>query len=395
MENYNREDVMKALETGIAKGKRARNRTRGVKNSVSMFSLLLISFTILVNVSGTFADSLIDIPIIGDIVEWVHIGSKYEEVAEKGYFEKGDILYTDDELTVALIAYYYSDYEINMYLKIETDKKHYSVEGIELLDQEDHVLDGGCYSYGGFNDDGIANIEVDMIDQNLPENIVVALDLKIGDDDRIFKAELEKKISDMVKINVDESFEAHDLTIHIKDMEITPTSLNLEMDVISENMMFYDFHDIYIKTDQGVYPRISSGITRSGNMETGMTYFFKTPYFDDYESIEIIIDGMDALPVEKSTIVIDLDKEEMIKQADDKIKFIGIKSNRLIFESDVEGISFSSYDGNYFSEKAYMTSEDSYRFELKIDRHLVDHMIEIDFSDYPNLLPFKEIIKVK
>lgn len=395
MEKYNQEDVMKALKTGISRGKKARTRTRAIKGSLSMFSLLLISFTILVNVSGTFADSLIDIPIIGDIVEMVHIGSKYEEVAERGYFEQGDVLYSDDEITVALIAYYYSDNEINMYLKIESDDKHYSVRHVELLDQEGKMVSGGSYSYGDLNDEGITNIEIDMIETDLPEHITISFDVRIDEEDRTFKAELDKKVSDLVKIDIDQSFEVDDMIIHIHNMEITPTSLNLRLDVLSETMMFYDFNNIYIQTDQNKYPRISNGLIRSGSMETGMTYFFKTPFFDEYESIEIVIEGADALPVENSTIIIDLDKEEMIKQIDDKLVFLGVVNNRLAFEGVEDGISFSSYDGHYFSEKSYMTGEQNQRFELKIDRSLVDNMIEIDFSDYTNLIPFKEIIKVR
>jgi len=195
-------------------------------------------------------------------------------------------------------------------------------------------IEGGSFGYGGFNDDNIENIEVNMVDRNLPDTLTVRFDItrnnknaSFKDDDIILEdisVKLEKKIKDVSnRKEINKVIKHDDMDFEFLSLEITPTTMNLQLDVSSDEKVFYEFREIYIQSEENRYERISDGLVRSGDMTSGMTYYFKTPYFDDYESFEIVIDGIYVLPLDQSTILIDLEKKEMVKGIDEKISFLG------------------------------------------------------------------------
>ncbi len=402
MNDYNKDEVINSLMIGINKGKRAKYMKRVSQSILTLFLVVFTSFSVMVNVSSSFADSLIDIPVIGEIVELVRIGSGYKEAAEKGLFEKGDMVYQDEDYTLSLIAYYYSDQDLNLFFELDHKLEgHYAIINFELLDENMSKIEGGSFGYGGFNDDNIENIEVNMVDRKLPDTLTVRFDMtrnnknaSFKDDDIILEnisVKLEKKIKDVSNLKVINKVIKHDdMDFEFLSLEITPTTMNLQLDVSSDERVFYEFKEIYIQSGDNKYERISDGLVRSGDMTSGMTYYFKTPYFDDYESLEIVIDGIYVLPLDQSTILIDLEKEEMIKGIDEKLSFLGINESAtgytVRFEGNVdERVSFSQYNGHYFSSRSTMTSDTEREYHLEVEKELLeDTIIEVNFSFYPN-----------
>ncbi len=413
MNDYNKDEVINSLMIGINKGKRAKHMKRVSQSILTLFLVVFTSFSVMVNVSSSFADSLIDIPVIGEIVELIRIGSGYEEAAEKGMFEKGDIVYQDEDYTLSLIAYYYSDQDLNLFFKLDHELEgRYAITNFELLDEKMNKIEGGSFGYGSFNDDNIENIDVNMVDRRLPDTLTVRFDItrnsqreSFKDDDIIIddiSVNLEKKIKDVSNLKTFKKVIKHDsIDFEFLTLEITPTTMNLQLNVSSEDKVFYDFKEIYIESGDHRYERISDGLVRSGDMTSGMTYYFKTPYFDDYESFEIVIDGIYVLPLDQSTILIDLEKKEMVKGIDEKISFLGIKETTtgytVRFEGNVdERVSFSQYNGHYFSSTSTMSTETSREYHLEVEKEfLEDTIIEVNFSFYPNEIEMNKTIIIE
>ncbi|MCH4887080.1 DUF4179 domain-containing protein [Acidaminobacter sp. JC074] len=413
MNDYNEAQVLESLQVGINRGKKAYHFKRASQGVLTVFAVMFMSLALMVNVSPSFADSLIDVPVIGEIVKLVRIGSGYEEVAEKGMFEKGEVIYEDESYKLSLLAYYFSDKDLNLYFTLESDNEDYhAITNFEMLDENMDFIKGGSIGFDAFNDEGLTNIEVNMIDHTLPDTLTIKFDLTRDDkrgrfgDDYIYLEDLSLKLKKKVKdvsnmIDISETVHHENMNFDFISLEITPTTMNLQMDVSSDDMVFYDFKKIYIKSGENVYERISDGLVRSGNMESGMTYFFKSPYFDSYKDFEIVIEDVYALPIDLSYVEIDLENNEMIKGSDDKLEFIGVSKSADIYtvkfkSSGDERVGFSQYDDHHFSSIGTMYLDEGREYHLEVEKeNLDDEKILIDFNHYPNTVEMKKSIRIE
>lgn len=430
MEDFKLESL-NAIEAGIKKGKRVRKVQKILYSKLSIFMICFFAFTTAVNVSSAFANALIEIPVIGEIVDFVRIGSGYEKAVEHGYFEHGDVLVDNDQYKLTVEGYYFSDYNINVIFKLESDEEGewFNYYYMELYDEEMNVINNGMLSYGPLIiDDGEAVSQFDFIYKGegvLPDQLTMHFDLtkqtrkeevvavEVADEhqspeydsqvvfeDLEFK--IEKKIKDQeVKVTIDENFKKSDMQFEIKDLLITPTTMNLEIDVDSETMEFYDFETIYFESRNEKYQLISNGTSRSGDNSMGYTYYFETSYFELEESLALVIEGINALPKSNATVKVDLNQGIMLTNIDDHMVLTEVKETTdayyVHFEGEInEKISFSTYNGNYFMEVGTSNSENSREYFVKVDKDKLEGpVIEIDFGAYPNILELKKEIVIE
>ena len=96
MNKLNNNEILDALEKGISKGKKAHKNKKIININIIAVVLIIATFSVSVNISSAFAASMKDIPILGKIVEFVRIGSGYEDAARNGLFSDGETLLEDD-----------------------------------------------------------------------------------------------------------------------------------------------------------------------------------------------------------------------------------------------------------------------------------------------------------
>ena len=429
MNNFDNKDILNAVEKGIHKGKRARRARKALNINLIALALVMVAFTVSVNVSTTLASSLKDVPILGKIVGFIRIGSGYEDAAEQGYFADGDVIAKDDGYTVSIEGYYYSDTNLNAVIRLDgkfDDDTFYNLKNVKILDTELNEISGGFLGYGGFgemNGSLISNITLTQKERTLPDELILRFDIssgsrtaepvEIGSKDTppsfpetsIFmnlEAKLKKQVDvENTEVEIDRLINYSGMDIHIKSLKITPVTIDLELDVQSESMVFYDFKDIYFISDDMTYSQISNGTSRSGSMDTGYTYYFNTNYFFRDEPLTLVIDGIDALPSDSSTIIIDVEKNEMIQKIDDKLAFTGISDSGdeyffINFTSVYDGqIGFSTYNGERFKEMGMSGMGTEREYYLKAEKkHIVGSKIEIGFWEYPNEIQFHEEINI-
>lgn len=427
MMSYDKNEVINAIQIGISDGKKAYSRKRSINHGMLIFLVFLSSFTISVNMSDAFASSLIDVPIIGKIVEFVRIGSGFEEVAKQGLYTEGEILVDSKDYFVNVEGYYYSDYDINMFIGftgVFDPDARYIISDVVITDINSNKITEYSLGFGDLNIDGeYANTEITInkVDEVLPEELIIKFSVikRIRADRnnqpdtnkktkyqgeyliKDLKANLSKQVSnvDIIKL-INHSFDVDGMIVEIESLKISPTTMNLKVNVDSNTMKFYDFGLIQLKSEDETYPIISSGTRRSGDQDTGMTYYFESSFFDDIDDLELQIDGIYALPIDNSTIVLDLENVEMLKSIDDKLNFSHVGDRGEFYDVYLQTekkylFSFSEYNKQNFASVGHRSDDKQNIYVLEVEKsNIVDGIIEVSFWKYPNIIKFKDNIMI-
>jgi hypothetical protein len=255
MMSYNKDEVINAIQLGISDGKKAFKRKRSINHSMFIFFVFLSSFTISVNMSDTFASSLIDVPVIGKIVEFVRIGSGFEEVAKQGLYTEGEILGETDNYIISVDGYYFSDTDVSILLSLETEKKpytYYSIKNLIILDENYVPFDDYFIDYKNF--DGYNPVRTEIVisrSLHLPETIHLEFDIErnknfstsssggysqtVNEIETVF-SHLEYMITKNVSkteryYEINQSLKEDAIDVNINYMKIHPTTLDLNMDI--------------------------------------------------------------------------------------------------------------------------------------------------------------------
>lgn len=421
-------DILFAIESGIKKGRNARRMNKILKVNGYLLSVLLISFCALVNFSSSFADSLIGIPVIGDIVELVRFGSGYEEVAERGYFTEGDVFYEHDGKKLEVEAYYFSERKLNIILKGTgfNEDIDIRIESYDMTDENGEKINQyfastGALRHNGKNHTGTLVIEREI---ELPETLYLELEwhtydtsMRISHNDENRDEKREERNFDTIKSNitfyrnvfetskvysVNEKIEGENINFIVGDLMITPTTMNLEVDVETEGMKFYGFEEIYFLADGKKYPAISSGVVSSGDVDSGYVFYFESFYFEDPSDIKLVVDSYRAIDEKYTQVNIDLTGEIKPEFYGDYIhEFEIIEKNHyyeLVFSIDENNrLSISDYNG--VDIRAFGTTFDEDEYAKKYFEILKENIegtdITITFSDYPEVIQLNKEIKVK
>lgn len=427
MNNLNSNEILNALENGIKKGKKA-HKTRKVMNlNVIVLALIIVTFSISVNVSSAFAASMKNIPILGEIVDFVRLGSGFNDAAENGYFIEGDTIIKDDDYEVSIEGYYYSDKNMNIVIKLagkQIDDFGYDISDVDFLDDSLNKIFVGSTGYGSVNiteDYATANIVVNQREGILPDEMLLRFSIRkqpltytespvqnSSEDidieyDYLYEGLQVKLIKqfneETTEFSIEQDIDVNDMLIKFKKLTLTPTTMNLEVDIESESMQFYNFKSIYFKSGNKIYNKISNGVTSSGSVENGLTYYFETSLFDDAESIELIIDGIYALPKNNSSIFIDIKENKTVYSIDDQLIFERVEDTGKFFTFYFTGgegqqVQFKSINGERIFSSEGGFHNDYTEYYIKIEKELVTKsLVKIDFYKYPNEIEFhKEIV---
>lgn len=176
--------------------------------------------------------------------------------------------------------------------------------------------------------------------------------------------------------------------------------MNLTVNVISDSMVFYNFRLIYFKSEEEIDKPISNGLTKSGDTDSGYTYYFESSYFDSSKPLILVIEGIYALTKENSTIVIDTVIKKVIRDIDKNIKFKYIEERGDDYYLHFEGatdqtVGFSKYNGEYIKEVATRRLENPKEYTLKVEKkYVTGSIIEIEFWEYPNEVEFTTEITI-
>jgi len=185
----------------------------------------------------------------------------------------------------------------------------------------------------------------------------------------------------------------------IQDITIYPLRVARKIAFDDANTMeIFNFEDMRIEDDKGeVWSSIRNGMTVSGVGEEERIYYLQSNYFEKPGKLYFKMNKMQALPKDEAYLLVDLEKQKVLKQpVDGKIEVTEMTANRIearfreeekhhlyslfldtinadgdAVETDREGIW--SYEGYVYSDITF-----------KEPQH--KNPLRINFSAYPNYI---------
>ncbi len=396
-----------AIKLGINKGKKIRKARRIININLLVILVIMTSFTTAVNVSPSFASSMSEFPILKDIVDFIHIGSGYKEVYERGYYQEGYTILEDDKHTLKLESYFYSSERINLIINLNNLEKDYMymLEDLKIFNDKSEVLHASSIN-AIFDDSETFNVHLDNFDDIEEESRIIfsVSKRKIRNRDNDFTLVYEnielnlKKTVDLEskEIELNESFSSGDIKFNFNNLIISPSKMSLEYEVESDSMKFFGFNEIYFKSKEAKYEKIYglNGLHDSNFYTTS----FVSPYFIDDRNLILVINGYSAIPIENSEILVDLKNKRIVSENLDEIRFVKIKEKNdeyiLILESDV-GINLA-VKSEHSTSGAASFIDDKIIYEYKLNKaSITSDTILLEVTNYTNLIEFNKIIEIK
>jgi hypothetical protein len=360
-----------------------------------------------------------------EILELIRAGSGFEEVAKYGLYQEGGLLGETNDSRLGIEGYYFSGSDVSILLTLEMEmepKTNYYITNIEFLNENfepfgersnrniffDHTTNppkAEIEITRGEHLPNVINLKFDVeSNKNLATSVTGGESIIVDETDIIFRGldfQLVKHVADIEDVyKINRTISQNGLSVDIHDMTIRQTTLDLTMDILSDDLIFYDFASINVVSTDKLYPVISDGVYRKADEGASITYYFESPYFDEGDNLELVIDGIYAIEEGNHYIEVDLESKMLVKQIDDQIEIVDIHEtdqNYNITFKVTKGVSFKSYDDHPFNmicrhDVLVITEKQG----IVIEKSLIDDsIVKIDFSYYPYLKSFKKKIQLK
>lgn len=415
-----------------------RRKKRAFTASISALAASLL-FVLLVNTSTAFANVVAEMPVIGQLAEFVKLNKSLSKAIENDYVQEVNLIAWDgskslflpyviaDEKNLVLFLRLPDEYKpkdgewINIFIESMTDRKtgeniegySYSSSGISA----DTVKDNGfaiiqCYFSEGklpkyidiememnFKSMGAEHKEeMSMYDESVPE---IYLE-KIG----IFKFSLD--LSDFAEPVIYEINEEHTVLgqrIVVDNIKVYPAGTEVNFSFSDDNTAWIKGIDARVLLEDGsVYKGTGNGLSSIHHEENkGMSVFIESNYFDKSEKQKLVIESVRLLNKDEEYITVDIDN----KTIEPKIKGMKLKqvirkteNAMLVFFTETEkGDSFGMFSGKYsdmedneYELKSEGTSPGNHGMETMITvKYPADGKIILKRALTPKIYPDKPL----
>jgi len=433
---------------GIEKGKRNKRKSMMRRISSLVATIFIIALLVSIRVSPSFATYISEIPGLEYLVKLVNY-DKGLQLAIKNQFiqnigvsdEHGDIKFTVD----SIIA---DESRMIVFYTIDKGDRKIQLSRVELLDDEGGHI-SASYSIPGYNDktrnEKSIKGKIDISFSNegeIPNQMTMKVKLrefkKVLEEERTvtgikgakrdsnelpytweIKIPIDKeRFKDMEEIfTINKEVEIEGQRIYFEGLIIYPTRIALDVKFHEDNSMkIFSFEDLRILDEKGEWLTISNGVTATYINQNTRRLYFQSNYFTNPKEIYIEGSKVRALDKDKLDVIVDLEKEKIIKSPDDKIKLNGVlntkeglKLNFLLRNEENINHHFDIFDGSFkdASGKVFKSLgitefypiegerfNESIGYYIPVDLEL-QNPITLQLVEYPNRIskPFK--IKVK
>lgn len=359
---------------GIKKAKRKR-KSKLIKNiSVIAASLLMISFIITVRISPSFAELMINVPVLKDVVKLIYKeelvkDDKGLQLAIENEFmqhigasdEHEDLVFTVEDIIVdemKMIIFYSIENKGNHELVNLFDIKYYDENGNKIkasgswssfinknMTKEKRLYNKVTLNF--YKDTVIPDIitmETKM-NKRLDRDNKGTLDSTWKVDIPIDKTMFESQ-KDIYELN--EVIEIKGQKIYFDKMTVYPTTIALDVKYDKNNTKrIFSFDDIKITDEKGEWLTIRNGVTGMPTGDNSETLFFQSNYFKKPNNINIELSSIRALDKDKLEVIVDLENNKILKAPDNRLRYTGIGND--------------TYDGKYISFELTKDPQDENR----------------------------------
>lgn len=307
-----------ALETTLDRAcRKKRKRTaRMIGRSAAGVAACFAAFVLLVNYCAPVAHAFARIPVLRELAEAVTFSRSLADAVENEYAQPLALSQTENGIT-AEIAYLIVDQkQVNVFYRLESDE-YETLSAHPKVACADKSL-GFTMSYRGVTEGELLSFTVDFIDDDVPDNLNVKLNVYSGSTDGTpdylaefeFLLEFDPKFTASGKVfPVDQTVILDGQSITITGIEVYPTHLRVEITESAENTAWLTDLDFYIEIDGGRrFESVSNGISATGSAESPsmVSYRADSTYFYEAEDLKLVITGARWLRKDMGTTYVNL-----------------------------------------------------------------------------------------
>ncbi|MEK5333738.1 DUF4179 domain-containing protein [Lysinibacillus sp. FSL W8-0992] len=292
--------------------------------SVAIVFLCCLSLLFSIRVSPTIASYVAKIPGLEAIVLAVGRDKGIKDIVDNHYYEEINVTQNKDGLSLTLqgviadysgfVLYYDADAPFELFL-----------EKVQLFQGEDEIECGCSFTHNASNQTNISS----SVDFSFLEPIAyTSKDFKavfhFNDKDKgnieiTIPFSLQNEIAQEKVFNANRTVDVQGQKLTIKQIRRSPLKLALDIEVDEENtMQIIALEDIAVVTESGERretDRNRSSIYRN-NSNGKFTVYLQSNYFDDSESLKLIIGAVQAVPKGEDFIEVDFATQKIISKPD-------------------------------------------------------------------------------
>lgn len=283
-----------------------------------------LSLLFSIRVSPTIASYVAKIPGLEAIVLAVGRDKGIKDIVDNHYYEEINVTQNKDGLSLTLqgviadysgfVLYYDADAPFELFL-----------EKVQLFQGEDEIECGCSFTHNASNQTNISS----SVDFSFLEPIAyTSKDFKavfhFNDKDKgnieiTIPFSLQNEIAQEKVFNANRTVDVQGQKLTIKQIRRSPLKLALDIEVDEENtMQIIALEDIAVVTESGERretDRNRSSIYRN-NSNGKFTVYLQSNYFDDSESLKLIIGAVQAVPKGEDFIEVDFATQKIISKPD-------------------------------------------------------------------------------
>ncbi|WP_187441933.1 DUF4179 domain-containing protein [Sutcliffiella horikoshii] len=420
-------DIDDYIRSGIRKGKKT-TQPPFWKAGMVAASILLIIFLTTIRVSPAFANYVSTIPGMERIVELIRHNKGIMSAVENDYLQEVGITRDEDGVSLTIDAIIVDETQMLVFYTIETDNNYSTINlsNIKLKSQSGEELGKYGMSYGSHSEVRKGEKISGELKVTYPDGMIVPDKFILETGININELEVIKALNypievDMNKFSaitkefaIDKSVEAGGQSIYFEKMEIHPTRIALFLEYDESNTHeIFRFDDIALEDEKGNRWISEGGSSMDDNK---IVMYFESNYFSEPKQLDLVFSSFAALPKDELEVMVDLEKESIIKAPSDKrLKKVWLEDG----EKDVKGIYFQvevdPKDHNYFfslfdsniidasgtvheyTTRTYSSMDGTNLYEqgLIVDTDKMVSPITLNIAEYPARITEEVKLKIK
>ncbi|MET0015751.1 DUF5643 domain-containing protein [Oscillibacter sp.] len=328
----------------VKRKKASRKRTRILGIPAGSLAVCFVAFMLLVNLFPPFARACGGVPVLRELAKAVTWSPSLSAAVEDEYVQSVGQEQRKNGITARVEYLIVDQKQLNVFYTLDTDQYgQLDADGAVTLPDGGDGYSSSSGSYGTPNGD-LRQLTVDFVDRDMPEGLTLTLNVyqSAYDENGIAMESAEETMEDTYfkvqthdpkilavftfdltfdpwftaqgeTVAVGKTFQLDSQTLTLKQAEIYPTHLRLDLGYDPDNTAWLTGLDFYVENERGErFVPVTNGISATGeeNSPSMVTYWMDTTYFSNSKELKLYITQARWLEKSREKIRLNLATEE-------------------------------------------------------------------------------------
>ncbi|WP_411955017.1 DUF4179 domain-containing protein [Alkalibacillus sp. S2W] len=414
------ERLNQSIADGLKIKKKRHQRLKRTWRSTIVAAVVMFMFVIGVNTSPVFAEQVSKVPGFEHLVELVKWDKGRQAALSEGYYEEIDRSVDYGDVTLTIDGVIRDQYGMVVYHTIETEEpiERLNFSDVSIKRQNGEGLPVSSLGFGmpSQSETNSYTHETEIFFNEPVKDTKFVIEGKVKgrglNKSFMISFEAENK-AEPVHYDVDQPFQVGSEQYRISEVIVNPLRTEVKVEV-PENpeWALLNFEDLRLINEEGeVWASIRNGVTGTGSWRSNeydvFSVFLQSHYFEPNDSLTLLFNELQAVPIENSYIKLDLANEEILHDPLGQFEAVERSGNgfRMTIKDPEERFGFGPF-GQVHAENGdkidssgqYMRMEEEKRIlGKKLDQNVSADMnpIKVELNYYPNWIQESTRIEIK